>query len=431
MPETLIPSNILDNMEFTSNGGNVLTPNMKDIFSDFPDFSDGLGGDALARELEEKKKIKPEGAVKPEETPAGEKKPAATDAGLENLLEDVHKEVTGAEKAGGQETPEEKKQRIKTGTVNYLKNKIEKEKFVTWNDFDDTKQSLDEYLESMSEKDRQELIDENYKIRQESFKKEYAENFYANMPGHMKYVAKAIHEGTMDPELAYVALGRVEQNRRLDPKDENDHSAIVESFLQATDFGTAKEIADQIGEWKEQGVLDKKAAQMKPKLDRLGEEQIQYYAQEAAQVEQQKAEAAEWYTATLESALKDGDLGSIKINSKQQAKIWNDLIRDVKPSPRTGQPMNALWRKMDEIQFIKPDFKHLSKIAWLALDPAGYEEALIQKGRNEAAGKITRELKTTQGSGAERGEEMQEQTQRMRGGIIKQRNPFETRTNQI
>ena len=408
----------LEEIGFLPNGENAITPKQNDIFSDFKNPINEINTENLKKELEEK-----EAGTEEEKKPI----PASAVKSLEELADGITKIVSEQPNSEevAKETEAEKKEIAKGGTVNYLKAKIDKGEFQTYNDFDSEKETLDSYLGKMSEKDRQELIDKNYEIRETKLKEEYQDEVFNNLPGHLKFVAKAIADGTMDEEVAYVALGRIEQTRRLDPKDEGDQEGIVGSYLQATQFGNAKEIAEQIGEWKENGVLDKKAAQMKPKLDKMAEEQLQYYAAESEKFKDSQAQAAKWYAQSVEDALKDGDLNGLKIGKKTQAQLYQDLMLDIKPSARDGRPMNALWRKLEQIQVVEPDFKHLMEINYLANHRDEFIEMIKQQGRNEAIGKVTKELKTVQGTGADRGQELQEPEKR-KSGIVKQKvNPFD------
>jgi len=436
MPAEQISLSILENIGLLPNGDSVVTPNQKDIFSDFSNPLNDISGDLLKKELndkanqskvEDKKKETVDKVDKKEEGTEDAPKAAAAIPTLDTIAEEASKLVTNkpAAEIAGQETADEKKLRIRTGTVNYLKNKIEKGEFQTYNDFDETKQTLEEYLEAMPEKDRQEMIDKNYEIRQEKFKEDYQSEFYNSLPGHLKFVVKHLVDGTLDPQNIYAALSRVEQTQALDPSDENDQEAIAYNYLQATKFGTQNEIEAQVSEWKELKLLEKKAIQFKPKLDKMGEQQVAAYAEQAERVKADQQKAAEWYADSVEQALKDGDLNGLKLNKKQQAQLYNDLLLDIKPSVRDGRPMNKLWQRLEHIQVVEPDFKLLAEVNYLVSNPKEYREALIQQGRNEATGKIAKELKTTQGSGADRGSTISEP--QVKKGIIKQKyNPFDT-----
>lgn len=431
-----IPLDALEGIGFLPNAEDVLTPKQKDMFADFQDTFEQISGEAIKTETEKKPaEEKPVATTEVAEvTPDPAKKlqkPVASQ--VEELANDITKAVTEQPAADAEIELEQKKAedkneiKSKTGLVRYLKNKIESGTFQPYTDFDDTKHKLTEYLFAMTDDQLQELTDKNTEIREQKVRDDYQEEFYSSLPGHLSVVARAIVEGTMDPEVAYVALGRVEQARRLDPKDENDQVGIVQSYLQAKQFGTAEQISTQVEEWKESNLLDKKAAQFKPLLDRMQEEQVTYYAQQAETSKQKQQEAAQWYAQSVEQALKDGDLNGMKIGRKKQKELYDDMLLNIKPSVRNGQPLNALWQGIERISLVEPDFKLLTEVNYLVNYPDEYREMLKQQGRNEQQGKITKELKTIQGSVGDRGQEIAE-TPKRRTGIVKQTNPFDAAT---
>lgn len=425
-----VPVSTLADMGFMSGSSDPVTPKQRDIF-DMSSPIDKIGATELTRQLEEKAKE----TETPENTTQPEKPKVATPNlhSLESIADGIHKTITDAAKEADEQNttettttqePQSKEDKAaKNSLVSFIKGKIEKGDFQPYDDFDESKQKLNEYLNSMTNEQLEELADTNYKIRENKFQEEYKEGFFETLPKHLQYVVRNLADESVDPQSVYAALARVEHVKQLDPKDDNDQVGIVQSYLQTTDFGTPDEVAQQVEEWKEAGVLDKKAAQMKPKLDKLQEQQLQVYAEQAEQFKQQQVDAAEWYAQSVTDALKDGDLNGLKITRKQQKAIYDSLLLDVKPSVRNGQPLNGLWQALEKIQIVQPDFKLLSEITWHATDPQGYREFLIQQGRNEQQGKVTRELKTSQGTNQDLGQEPEPQRKK---GIVKVRNPFDT-----
>lgn len=426
-----IPMDTLEGIGLLPNSDNVLTPKQKDMFADFPQFSDGIGGEQIKKETEDKVKADAEKAAeaKTEEPKTEIPKPAAGDS-LDTLADEISKTVNETI-PDETETPEETKTKdeftTKRALVNYIKKKIEAGTFLPYSDYDETKQKLPEYLNALPTDQLEELLDKNSDTIQNKVKEEYPQEFFNSLPGHLKYVANALAEGKVPPADIYASLLRVEQARNLDPKDNNDQVAIAQNYLAAKNFGTQEQINQQIEEWKEADLLGKKATQFKPQLDNMQEQQVAAYARQAEEVKVQQQEAAQWYAHSVEEALKDGDLGGLKISRKQQKDLYDKLLLDIKPSVRDGKPMNALWQAMERISYVQPDFKTLAKLTWLATDPKGYDEFVMQQGRNEQQGKVTKELKTLQGSGQDRGEEIPE-PQKRKPGIVKQRNPFDTAT---
>ena len=161
--------------------------------------------------------------------------------------------------------------------------------------YDETKQSLQDHLMSLTHEQLEDLIDLNQDTRENKTKEEYREEFFNSLPGHLKHVARYLADGSVDPEDVYSSLLRVEQNRKLDPEDINDQEIIARNYLTLTNFGTAQEIAEQVEEWKEANTLGKRVSSFKPKLDAMEEQQVIAYAQQAEEYKKEQEQAAQWY----------------------------------------------------------------------------------------------------------------------------------------
>ncbi len=420
-----IPVSTLMDMGMMSGSEDVLTPKSRDIF-DTTKPIDRINAQELSKQLEQKADADTntdESAEKPK--PQGPNLKSLDDIGEgihKTIIDNAREADTNPEETAPVITTKEEKA-AKNSLVSFLKGRIEKGDFQTYNDYDESKQKLGEYLNSMTNEELEELADSNYKTKEDSIKESYRNEFFTSLPKHLQYVVRNLADESVDPQSVYAALARVEHVNNLDPADGNDQTAIVQSYLQAKEFGTPDAISEQIEEWKEAGVLEKKAAQMKPQLDKMQEQQLKMYADQADQYKQQQQQAAEWYAQSVTEALKDGDLNGLKIPKKVQKQLYDTLLLDVKPSVRNGQPLNGLWQALEKIQVVEPNFKLLSEIAWHVTDPQGYRDFILQQGKNEQQGKITRELKTAQGSNQDLSDEPVEQRKR---GIVKTRNPFET-----
>jgi len=127
----------------------------------------------------------------------------------------------------------------KSGLVEFLKKRIEAKEMFAFDDYDETKQSLDEYLGSLGEKDVEELWQANIdNLKQEVAAKTPTE-FFQSLPEELQYAAKYVADGGQDLKGLFAVLAQVEAVRELDPRDEGDQEGIVRSYLQATNFKTA------------------------------------------------------------------------------------------------------------------------------------------------------------------------------------------------
>jgi len=285
----------------------------------------------------------------------------------------------------------------KSAMVGYLKGKIEAKEYETYDDYDE-KVPLDEYLSKLSEKDLTGLIDSNWKMKEDNMRSELRKEVFESLPGSLQYAAAAVAQGATEHDLQdiYAALLRVEQTRALDVSDENDQESIALTYLQATNFGDQKEIAEQVNEWKENGQLEKKVKQFKPKLDQMQEQQVQYQLQQQEEYSRQQQELQQYYTDNVYTTLKKGDVGGLKLDKKKQQEFYNGLTT-VRQSPLSGKPVNSLGARLEEIQFSdKPDFELLMEVNWLLNDKEGYRNALIQLGKNDGVLETERKLKSAQ-----------------------------------
>lgn len=408
---TTIDVNALGSLGFAPTADAAVTPKTKDMF-DFRTPTDKITGPSIAEALKNQKAA--DAPDKQEQTPElgidGKPKAITPDINLLNTLADGLQQDM-KEAAANQDTPEggakpagdipvqgdKSDKAYKNAMVQYLKGKIEKGEFLPYEDFDESKEKITDYLNKFTNEDLEALAETNDRTRQEKFQDEYRNGFIQTLPEHLQWVVGNLIDGSADPQAVYAALARVEQSRKLDPAAEGDQAGIARNYLQATNFGTPDEIAAQIEEWKEGDVLGKKAAQFKPKLDKMVEDQVKQYAQDAEQSKEQQRQAANYYVENVTNTLKELKLGELPITKKQAESLYRWQVQDIQPSVRTGQPTNALWRALENIQFVKPDFGLQSEITWLANDPKGYRDWVMQQGKNEQQAKVTRELKGQQG----------------------------------
>ena len=283
----------------------------------------------------------------------------------------------------------------KTGLVEFLKRRIESNEMFAFDDFDEKKQSLDDYLGSLSQKD----VDELWKANVDNLKNEVASNtpaeFFQSLPEELQYAAKYVADGGQDLKGLFSALAQVEEIRDLDPKEEPDQEYIVRQYLQATNFGTADEIEEELETWKDIGVLEKKAKQFKPKLDAMQEEIVKYHVQEQEQKKQQQEEAANAYMQNVFEALRPAEINGLKLDKKTQAQLYSGLVQPQYPSI-SGRPTNLLGHLLEKYQFVEPNYPLIAEALWLLSNPEEYRGSLMKQGKNTAIEQTVRQLKTEQ-----------------------------------
>jgi hypothetical protein len=313
---------------------------------------------------------------------------------LQEILDDVVDEEVDNTESSAKGKPGRPKTE-KSGLVEFLKKRIESKEMFAFDDYDETKQSLDEYLGSLGEKDVEELWQANIDNLKQEVAAQTPAEFFESLPEELQYAAKYVADGGQDLRGLFLALAQVEEVRSMDPRDENDQEGIVRSYLQATNFGTQEEIEEEIGTWKEIGSLEKKAKQFKPKLDQMQEEIVHAQLQEQEYRRQQQEQAAQAYVQNVFEALRPAEINGLKLDKKTQAQLYSGLVQPEYPSI-SGKPTNLLGHLLEKYQFVEPNYPLIAEALWLLSNPDEYRQNLMKQGKNEAVAQTVRQLKTEQ-----------------------------------
>lgn len=283
----------------------------------------------------------------------------------------------------------------KSGLVNFLKKRIESKEMFAFDDYDEEKQSLDDYLSSLSEKDVDELWQANVSNMKQEVASQTPAQFFESLPEELQYAAKYVADGGQDLKGLFQALAQVEQVREMDPSNDGDQETIVRSYLQATNFGDAEEIEEELNNWKDLGQLEKKAKQFKPKLDMMQEEMVQSRLAQQEAIKQQQEQAAEAYVQNVFEALRPGELNGVKLDKKVQSFLYNGLTQPQYPSIN-GNPTNLLGHLLERYQYVEPRYDLIAEALWLLSNPDDYRANLMRQGKNQAVEQTVRQLKTEQ-----------------------------------
>jgi hypothetical protein len=289
-----------------------------------------------------------------------------------------------------------RKKTDKSGLVDFLKKRIEGNEMFAFDDYDDTKQSLDEYLGSLSEKDVEDL----WKANVDNMKNEVAaatpKEFFESLPEELQYAAEYVAKGGQDLKGLFRALAQVEEVRTLDPRQPEHQEMIVRQYLQASGFGNGDQelIEDQIQEWFDNGNLQKKALQFQPKLNDMQEEVVQAKLAQQESFKQEQQAKKEAYMQNIYETLKPAELNGIKIDNKRQKMLWDELTT-VKYESLTGRPTNLLGKLLEDYQFgQKPRYDLIAETLWLLSDPDDYKESIRKQAKNEVVQDTVKKLKT-------------------------------------
>jgi hypothetical protein len=321
------------------------------------------------------------------------KEPEEVKKELEDILDsDVSTEESSEEETkskGGRPKTE------KSGLVEFLKKRIETNEMFAFDDYDESKESLDDYLGRLGEKDVEELWQANINNIKEEVASQTPQEFFQSLPQELQYAAKYVADGGQDLKGLFQVLAQVEQVKELSPADENDQEAIVRSYLQATNFGDSDEIEEEIASWKDIGSLEKKAKQFKPKLDQMQEQIVQSQLAEQEQRRQQQEAAAEAYMQNVFEALRPAEINGIKLDKRTQAQLYSGLVQPQYPSI-SGKPTNLLGHLLEKYQYVEPNYGLIAEALWLLSNPDDYRQSLMKQGKNQQVEKTVRQLKTEQ-----------------------------------
>ena len=283
----------------------------------------------------------------------------------------------------------------KSGLIEFLKKRIESNEMFAFDDYDEKKESLDDYLAKLGEKDVEELWQANINNLKQEVAAQTPKEFFESLPEELQYAAKYVADGGQDLKALFQVLAQVEEVKGMDPADENDQEHIVRQYLQATNFGNQEEIEEEIGAWKDVGTLEKKAKQFKPKLDQMQEQIVQAQLSEQEHRRKQQEQAADAYVQNVFEALRPAEINGLKLDKKTQAQLYSGLVQPQYPSI-SGKPTNLLGHLLEKYQYVEPNYSLIAEALWLLSNPEEYRQNLQKQGKNAAVEQTVRQLKTEQ-----------------------------------
>jgi len=297
---------------------------------------------------------------------------------LDNLLNDAKdtEEETGK---GGRPKLD------KSGLYEFTKKLIDAKKLIPFDD--------DKDLKDYTVADYEELFEANDSAKTEKLQQEVASGFFDSLPEKLKTAAAYAANGGTDLKGIFRALAEAEETAELDTSTDHGQESITRQYLQSTNFGSAEEIQEQIDEWKDQGIIEKKAGQFKPKLDALQEKFLAYKVQEQENLRRQQQEQANQYMSNVYEVLEPGELNGIKIDKKIQGMIYSGLTQPNYPSI-SGKKTNLLGHLLEKYQWVEPRHDLVAEALWLLADPDGYKSKIKEGGKKEATATTVRTLKT-------------------------------------
>lgn len=258
--------------------------------------------------------------------------------------------------------------------------------------FDDGKK-----LEDYSQADWEELLEANFKEREDKLLEEVPATFYESLPNELKRAYEYVANGGTDLKSMFKALAAAEEVKELDPGSIDGQESIVRSYLQATNYGTAEEIEEEIEALKDRGDLETKAERFKPRLDQMQEQIIKAKIEQQEKAKQQQEAQAKLYQENVYKALEKGELNGVKLDNKVQNLLFSGLVQPNYPSI-TGRQTNMLGHLLEKYQWVEPRHDLIAEALWLLADPDGYKSKLKESAEKNALEKTVRQLKTEEAS---------------------------------
>lgn len=276
----------------------------------------------------------------------------------------------------------------KSGLVETFSKLFEEEVLVPFED--------DKPLEEYSIQDWKDLIKANIEDREATLRENTPKEFFEALPKELQHAAKYVAEGGTDLKGLFSALAQSEEVRSLDPKNPKHQATIVREYLNAT--MEDRELAEeQLQEWEDAGLLERKAAQLQPKLEKLNEKIVAQKIQQQEELRQKQIKTRETYLENVTSTLKAGELSGLKITSKVQKELYDGLTQTNHKSI-TGRPTNELGKLLEDYQFSEnPRYDLIAEALWLLKDRDGYMKSLSENFKKDFTEETVKTLKTEQG----------------------------------
>lgn len=301
---------------------------------------------------------------------------------LDNLLDDDE-----SEDESDLEKKETRGRKPISGINDIFDKLIKSDKIVPFDD--------DKDLADYTAKDWEELIEANLEERANQVRRETPKQFFESLPEELQIAARYVADGGQDLRGLFSTLAQSEEKKSLDISNESHQEIIIKDYLEATGYGNAEEIAEEIEIWKDLGKLEQQAAKFKPKLDKMQEKVIAKKLEEQQMRKQQQEQASHQYMENVYNTLKEGSIGDIKLDKKTQAMLYNGLVQPSYPSV-SGRNTNLLGHLLEKYQFVEPNYNLISEALYLLSDPDGYKSQIMKKGANQSVEATVRKLKTEQ-----------------------------------
>lgn len=256
----------------------------------------------------------------------------------------------------------------------------------------------DKDLSEYTDEDWHELVKANLAEKEREIREQTPKEFFEALPKELQTAAEYVSKGGTDMKGLFRALAQTEEQRSLDPRNEDHREIIARQYLNATNFGNGDNdiVEDQIQEWIDNGTLERKAQQFKPKLDEMQEQVLKSKLEKQESYRNEMIAKREAYMDNIFNTLKPSEINGVKLEPKRQKFLWDELTT-MKYESLTGRNTNLLGKLLEDYQFgEKPRYDLIAESLWLLSDPEDYKEQIRKQIKNEVTSDTVRTLKTEQ-----------------------------------
>lgn len=245
--------------------------------------------------------------------------------------------------------------------------------------------------------DLKELIKANKVEERNAGKAEAINEYKESLPESLRYILDYTESGGTDIDSFLKALGQANQVRDLDISKEFDQKEVLRQYYALQEW-SPEEIEEEIESLLDLGEdkLKVAASRLKPKLDKMQEQNIQYQLARTKQLQEQQAEAQKFYVRNVVDSLKKGALNDMKISRDEQRDLYSALVEERYQSVNGGVT-NRLGALLDKIQYVEPNYELLAEVTMLLSDPAGYKTKIREQVKKEVTADTIKKVKTEQG----------------------------------
>lgn len=248
-------------------------------------------------------------------------------------------------------------------------------------------------IKDYSKKELMELVEANQdRVREEESEKAPAE-FFDQLSPLLQYAAKYEADGGKDLKGLFKHLAQIEEVKHIDVATETGQEQAVRQWLSLSEFGTPEEIENEISSYKDLNLLEKKAAQFKPKLEAKHQQLVEKELRDQETLKAKQDQAALKYRENIIKALQPGDLDGIKITPGIQNMLYTGLTQTTYPSVN-GRTTNLFGHLIEKYSYVEPNPQLIAEALWLLKDRKAYHEAIGSKAVQGSTAETIKKLKT-------------------------------------